>query len=113
MEKVSATVEDRHVEMLDEHPADSRSEALREILDEREDLRDRVDDLEDKLEHQEARAEDLRRQLREANRRDDDVDELVEYVERERSVEQRRREASIVTRARWWLTGMDAEDEDD
>lgn len=113
MQKISASVEDRHVEMLDKHPAGSRSEALREILDEREDLRDRVDDLEDELEHQEARAEDLRRQLREANRHDEDVAELVEYVEDERTVEQRRREASIVTRARWWLTGMDVEDEDD
>ena len=60
----------------------------------------------------EARADDLRRQLRETNSRADDVDDLAEYVREERSLrqqeaerERRRREASILRRAKWWITG--------
>lgn len=64
-----------------------------------------------RAEHAEARADDLRRQLREANRRSDDVDELVAYVEDERTAEQRRREATAIERARWWLFGMPSEAE--
>lgn len=32
--------------------------------------------------------------------------ELVEYVRESRSAEQRRREAGLVTRAKWWAFGM-------
>jgi len=110
MQKISVTVTQEHIELL-EDVDENRSEAVRTVFDEYQELRERVDDLEDELKHQEARAEDLRRQLQEVTGRDEDVQELARYVEEEREVERRYREASVVTRARWWLTGMDIEDD--
>jgi septal ring factor EnvC (AmiA/AmiB activator) len=117
MQKVSVSLEDRDVEMLedvvddDDQEASNRSAALREVLEEYRELRERVDELEADLEAAEARSDDLRRQLREANRRDDDVDELVRYVEHERERELAREEAPIWTRGKWWLLGRDVDDD--
>jgi predicted nuclease with TOPRIM domain len=69
---------------------------------------DRVDDLEDEVDRLEARTDELTNQLREANRRNDEVTELVEYVEEEKTLTQRRREresAPVWKRAKWWVTG--------
>lgn len=64
--------------------------------------------------------ERLRDQLAATNRRIDEHQELVEYVEEERSVqrqreerEQRRAQAGVLTRAKWWITGMPADEETD
>lgn len=57
------------------------------------------------LEHAEARRDELRRQLSAVNSRQEDVGELVEYVEEERSY----REAGLATRAKWWLFGKRSE----
>lgn len=107
MQKVTVTLRAEDLEVLEDVDEDNRSASMRAVLDEYRELRDRVDDLEDELDQERARAEDLRRQLREVNAREDDVAELAEYVEEERELERRYREAGIVTRARWWLTGMD------
>jgi len=52
------------------------------------------------------------RELRASNARQDDVEDIVEYVDEERSLrrqraeqERRRRQASIVKRSWWWLAG--------
>ena len=70
-----------------------------------------------RLDQVEARRDDLRRQLREANARDDDLDELVEYVEEEKSLrnEERERqrmkeEAWFGRRWKWKITGMPSVD---
>jgi metal-responsive CopG/Arc/MetJ family transcriptional regulator len=58
--------------------------------------------------------ERLRNQLAATNARQDDVGELVEYVEHERRVEQRReqrRSAPVWRRAWRWVIGYDAEDD--
>ena len=60
------------------------------------------------LESVRAERDDLRRQLRETNRRVDEHQELVEYVEEERSLQQaerERRNAAIWTRAKYWIFG--------
>lgn len=75
--------------------------------------RDRVDELEDELQHAEAERDDLQRQLAAANQRIDATNEIVRYVEDERTAEQRRREASAVTRAKWWLLGEPTDGEGD
>ena len=108
MEKTSVTLREEDLELLEDVDADNRSEALRTVLDEFRELQEDVDELRRDLEHQEARTEDLRRQLQEARSREDDVDELATYVEDER----RYRRAGIVTRAKWWLRGMDDVDDD-
>jgi predicted nucleic acid-binding Zn-ribbon protein len=58
----------------------------------------------------EAERDRLRRQLQTANSRYDEHTELVEYVERERELQQlerERRTASIWERGRWLLFGRD------
>lgn len=70
---------------------------------------DRVGDLEDELEHQEARADDLRRQLKAANTTNDRMQSLARYVEDERRVEQQWREAGLLTKTKWRLFGMPSE----
>jgi hypothetical protein len=85
-------------------PYKNRSEATRNIISQYTDT-------------EELRRENdrLRRELRAANARQDDVGELVEYVERERSLQERReererkreerRDAPVWRRAKWWLLG--------
>lgn len=64
-----------------------------------------------------AKRDDLLRQLRETNRRVDEHQQLVEYVEEERSLQARREEyrrereqANILTRAKWLLVGRPTEE---
>jgi hypothetical protein len=50
----------------------------------------------------------LRRELRATNARQEDVGELVEYVEREKSLQKRReerRDAPLWRRAKWFIFG--------
>ena len=118
MRKTSFSLREEQISYLDELvddddrlDADNRSELMRELIDDYRDLRDRVDDLEAEVEHERARADDLRRQLQAMSQRQDDVDELARYVEEERTVERRRREAGLGKRAKWWLFGMPDDEE--
>lgn len=74
-------------------------------------LRQQIDELEDELEHREAKMDDLRRQLQAANAKDGRVQELANYVEEERRVEQRWREAGLARRMKWQLFGMEQSSE--
>lgn len=99
--------------------ADSKSAAVRDILDGYEDLHRRCEDLEGRCEELESRCEelvneveaaeakrdDLRRQLQArggdttpAKTGDENVGELVELIEEERR-------AGVLTRVKWWLFG--------
>ena len=94
-------------------------ELLRRIEEEDVDVeelleaRARIDELKDELQHAEAERDDLQRQLAAANQRIDATNEIVRYVENERTAEQRRREASAVTRAKRWLLGKPTDGEGD
>jgi len=75
----------------------SRSDAIRALL-ERGIEYDRVRNENDRL----------RRQLQATNARQEDVGELVEYVEQEKSLKERereRRDAPLWRRARWFVFG--------
>jgi hypothetical protein len=74
----------------------NRSEAARELLAKGLRFDERVAEIEGERDR-------LRRELRAANARQNDVGELVEYV----SDEQRYRQAGVFTRLKWWLQGMD------
>lgn len=89
---------------------DNRSDYLRNMIALGRDYERLEADHEQDIEQLEARLDDLRRQLREANRRNDEVGELVEYVEDQRSMERQYREAGLLTRAKWKLTGMPSEE---
>lgn len=125
MRTITLRVEPDTLEALDTEADDhgrTRSEHVRQILrtrHEAERLREEIDELRDERDAAEARADDLRRQLQTANSRADDVDELAEYVREERGLrqqeaerERRRREASIIRRAKWWITGEPPADGD-
>ena len=56
--------------------------------------------------------ERLRAQLAAANQRIDASNELVEYVEEERSIARQRAQAGVLTRMKWWLAGMPDESDD-
>jgi len=87
-------------------PDASKSETLRECVRRARDAEQRVEELEERVAKLEAEKDDLRRQLREVNAREDDVEEIVEYVEKEKSAQQRWREAGIVRKVKWTLTGV-------
>ncbi|SEP30921.1 hypothetical protein SAMN04487948_1423 [Halogranum amylolyticum] len=72
-----------------------------------------ADEIEEGLKELRTERDNLRRQLQAANSRMDDVQELVEYVEEERSLQPRReqrRDAPIWTRAKRWVLGWDRDD---
>lgn len=119
MTRVTATLEEEHAEYLEavkeEENLDSDAAAVRACIDraqERDDAQERAAELE-------ARVEELRNELAAANQRIDAANELVEYVEEERTLSERREErerrkdqAGILTRAKWALVGMNLDDED-
>jgi len=110
--RVTAKIEDRHQEFFErvreEEGATSDAEVVRRCIERARDAEERVDDLEGDVERLEARVDELTKQLREANKRNDEVTELVEYVEAEKSLQERRQErdsAPVWKRAKWWVTG--------
>ena len=139
MEQITLRLDEELLATLEaeaEEQGRSRSEHIRTILQDRHEwgrvdvddfqavareLRKREQDLadeRDRREHVEAARDDLRRQLSAVNSREDDVGELVEYVERERSLMERREarerareEASVFRRFKWWLVGRSPVDE--
>jgi len=118
MKKVSVSIRQEQYDRLDDRQvsgdAASLSEALRQVLDEYDSVRTECEELRTECEALRNERDDLLRQLREANRRNDEVTELVEYVEEERSLTQARREregAPVWKRAKWWVTGYPTDEE--
>jgi len=129
MERVTATLREDDLRELKARvmagEADSRSEALRQIIDEREELgeeyedlrtryeatTERVGDLKDQLEARERRVNALEEQLRERSRVEDKIDDLPDRLRAGMgSYEARRRrlldEASLAQRLKWRITGV-------
>lgn len=98
-------------EMIDDLEAEaeaegvSRSEYIRDVLDSRDDgAEDRVAELEEEVER-------LKREKRLVLKEREEKRELAKFAEDQRTAEQRRREAGLATRARWFLFGEDRDDE--
>lgn len=112
--RVTATLPDSLAQYLQaverEHEHDSHAEAVRYCI-----RRSReAEKLEDEIGHLEGRVEELTRQLQQANRRADDVTDLVEFVDEERSFQKRREarmSAPLWLRTYWWLVGYPTADE--
>lgn len=112
MKNVTIRAEKDLVEEWDaeaDEQGENRSDYLRNMIALGRQYEDLEADYEREIEELEARMDDLRRQLREANKRNDEVGEIVEYVEDQRSMERQYREAGLLTRAKWKLTGMPSE----
>ena len=116
--RVTAKLEDRHLEFFERVQAEenttSDAETVRRCLERAATAEARVEELEADVGRLEARVDELTNQLREANKRQEEVTELVEYVEEERSLTERREErrtAPVWKRARWWVFGEPDEED--
>lgn len=116
MKKVSVSLTERHVERLEERQeegeAGSRSEAVRQILDEHsdlhtecEELRTECEQLRERLESREDRIDELEEQLARRSQVEEKVDILAKRVEdREEAADA----PFFVRWARWWRSRGDA-----
>lgn len=140
MQRIYASVEDRHVHEINAQVrlgnADSRSHAVRHIIDEYarvredyadmqqqcEDLQQRLDDRVHELEERKERIEELESQLRKRSNIENDIEEVADTVENlpdkirgvETYSERRQRkldQASLGQRLRWKITGVPVDDE--
>jgi Ribbon-helix-helix protein, copG family. len=116
MEKVSVSITEEQLARLNdraEQDDTGRSAALRAILDEYADVRAECEAVREEYEAEvdelETEVDRLRRERRQVLEQRDERAELARYAEDQRSVEQRRREASLVERARWFVFGMSDE----
>jgi len=114
MKRVTVSLEDKHHSALEEfqeaHDLDSRSEAVRRLLEEYEALQGAYEELNTDYEELQTEADRLKREKRLILEEREEKAELVEYVEAERTAEQRWREADLATRVRWKLFGMDTDE---
>ena len=107
MQKVSVSLRDRDLYELAARQrlgeADSRSDALRQVLDEYYDVRTECEALRTECEELRTDCERLRNEKQtivETMQDRAETQELVKYVEA-------REDAGVVTRAKWWLFGRD------
>lgn len=111
MKRITPQVNPEHVEFIeqvqDEEEGDiSDAEAVRRIFDRAMQYEAKVEDLESELEQTEARVEELRSKLVATSEKVEASNELVRVVEEEQSLQMRRAQAGVLTRAKWWFTGM-------
>lgn len=123
MTSISLRLNDEILESIDEEAKEkrvSRSEYIRDTLEARHEsdvLRADLDELQTEYETLKTKYDELQRQLAAVNSRQDDVTELVEFVEEQRDLtryqERRQRQldkANILTRWKWKVTGVPVED---
>jgi predicted DNA-binding protein len=118
MKNVTVRLSEEQVETLDVEADDldlSRAEYIRDLIEKGRES----DKIRRELEETQNKVADLRRQLQAVNARQEDVTELVEYVEQQRDLtryqERRQRqldEANILTRWKWKVTGVPVESTD-
>lgn len=96
-----------HVDAVRHDSETSDAEAVRECIRRSR----RLDDVEARVDELEAEVERLKREKRLILEEREEKAELVRYAEDERTAAQRRREASVVERAKWWLFGEDRDGE--
>lgn len=111
MKRITPQVEPEHIDFIESVKDDadddiSDAEAVRRIFDKAIEADERVAELESELEHSEARREELQSKLITTTEKVEASNELVRVVEEEQSLEARRAQAGVLTRAKWWLTGM-------
>lgn len=108
MKRVTVSLEPEHIEAIDsvqeEGKAESKSEAVRHIINRYEEQQQEYEQLHTDYERVKNEKQTIIEQ-REENT------ELVEYVEREKDMQERYREAGIMTKAKWAIFGMDSSDD--
>jgi TolA-binding protein len=123
MPRITATVEDRHEEILSEVDAGNRSEAVRECIEAYErvselehQVSERAEEVraeyEERVAELEQEIERLNRERRQLLEQREENQELVRFADEQRSVvrvqreeERRRRRANIIRRTWWKVAG--------
>jgi Arc/MetJ-type ribon-helix-helix transcriptional regulator len=103
MPRLTITLDEEQAELLEGKTGDgggydSKSEAVRDLIQRGEQAEQRIDELETERER-------LERKLTAVIENREEHTEIVRYVEEERTY----RSAGLATRAKWWLFGMDGE----
>jgi metal-responsive CopG/Arc/MetJ family transcriptional regulator len=122
VQKISFRIPDEVIEDIEAYEDEkdlSRSEACRELIssaleDERgqsadDRLRSVREQYEDQIDDLERDIERLNRERRQILEQREEHDELVRAVEREQSLAERKAEAGLGTRLKWWAFGMSDE----
>lgn len=104
MPRITVTLDDdlhdEIVAMVEEGEYSSKAEAVRQCVQETADLRAELDEARTTIDR-------LKAEKRQILDQQETHEELVRVVERERSLEEQKAAAGIVTRARWFLVGRD------
>lgn len=116
MKRISPQVREEHIEYINEvqSKADgdiSDAEAIRRIFDRAIQCESQTEQLESELNHAKARIDELQSKLIATTEKIDASNELVKVVEDEQSLQKQRAQAGIMTRAKWWLTGMPSKEQ--
>jgi len=101
--RVTATLSDEQAAHVAERDGQSDAARVRRCIERSQELadcRDRVDELEQRVER-------LEREKRLILDEREEHSQLVKAVEREQSLAEERAQAGLATRARWWLFGRD------
>ena len=85
------------------------SSELAELRDKHDQLREQHKQLQDEYEQTQNELNRLNRKLTAALELKGENDELVEYVEHERELQNRREHTPVWTRAKWWIFGRPKE----
>lgn len=114
MKRITPQVKEEHIEYIQEVRSNADSdisdaEAIRRIFDQAIQCESQVKHLESELDQAEARIEELRSKLVATTEKVDASNELVRIIEEEQSIQKQRAQAGVLTRAKWWLTGMPSE----
>lgn len=119
------SIEEEHVDMFDDREGvDSRSAAVRDILDEHEELRTECEELRTeceelhtRLDSRENRIDELEEQLAKRSQLEEKIEDLPAKIHDERSYQERRQrmldQASLTERLKWKVTGVPVDDSDD
>jgi len=103
MRTTVTVTDDALIEHVDARDAQTDAGRVRRCIERSQELdecRERVGDLQERVER-------LQREKRLVLEQREEHSQLVRAVEEQRTLEQERAQAGLVTRARWWLVGRD------
>lgn len=109
MGRITFTADDLHEDILEEveeeDGVDSQSGAVRTCIERADELQQRISERDEEIADLEQTVDSLRNQNRTLIMERQEKQELVAYVDGEKSY----REAPIWKRAKWWVVGRDQE----
>jgi chromosome segregation ATPase len=111
--RTTVTLDDELTAYVDAEHAQadiSDAEAVRRAISHAQTCEQRVRELERQLAEAQRDLERVQREKRLILEEREEHQELVRAVEQEQSIQERRAQAGVLTRTKWWLTGMDEEE---